>query len=98
MAWGVENFVEDYESVGDFPLIDACDPTGNATIQNGVLEAFVAVPLQPWPPGLKQPWLDYTKVGGTHILNVTSTTNLLGQYTVPRSALPHRTDDWRQTR
>ena len=98
MAWGVENFVEDYESVGDFPLIDACDPTGNATIQNGVLEAFGALPLQPWPTGFKQPWLDYTKVGGTYILNVTSTTNLLGQYTVPLSALPHRMDNSLQIR
>src|SRR5256712_473351 len=98
MAWGVENFVEDYESVGDFPLIDACDPTGNATIQNGVLEAFGALPLQPWPAGFKQPWLDYTKVGGTNILNVTSTTNLLGQYTVPLSALPHRMDNALQIR
>src|SRR6266704_2053972 len=98
MAWGVENFVEDYESVGDFPIIDACDPTGNATIQNGVLEAFGALPLQPWPAGFKQPWLDYTKVGGTYILNVTSTTNLLGQYTVPLSALPHRMDNALQIR
>src|SRR5205809_721338 len=98
MAWGVENFVEDYEAVGDFPLIDACDATGNATIQNGVLEAFGALPLSPWPAGFKQPWLDYTKVGGTYILNVTSTTNLLGQMTVPLTALPHRMDNSLQIR
>ncbi len=75
-AWGVENFVEDFEVVGNWGAktgyyIDSCDPAG--TPASGTVA---------WP----------SDFDGLYYMNVTSVTDLNGQLSVPFSTLPQRID------
>src|SRR5437667_268555 len=91
IQYGVENFVEDFEVVGDWPVVDGCDPTGNATLANGQDIALGLLTMVPWPSGVSG--ITPTAPGLKYYINVTSTTNLLGQLTVPLTTNPHRLDN-----
>jgi ABC-type transport system substrate-binding protein len=97
--WGVENFVEDFEVVNNVGVVDACDATGNATGQYGLLLAFNhvfgpgTVPVtNPWPSDFKA-LSDPKTHAGRYFINVTSTTNAFGSMTKTLTALPHRLDN-----
>src|SRR2546422_338486 len=91
IQYGVENFVEDFEVVGDWPVVDGCDSTGNATLANGQDIALGLLTMVPWPSGVTG--ITPTAPGLKYYINVTSTTNLLGQLTVPLTTNPHRLDN-----
>src|SRR2546427_788509 len=91
IQYGVENFVEDFEAVGDWPVVDGCDPTGNATLANGQDIGLGLLTMVPWPSGVTG--ITPTAPGLKYYINVTSTTNLLGQLTVPLTSNPHRLDN-----
>jgi len=91
IQYGVENFVEDFEVVGDWPVVDGCDPTGNATLANGQDIGLGLLTMVPWPSGVTG--ITPTAPGLKYYINVTSTTNLLGQLTVPLTSNPHRLDN-----
>src|SRR2546425_4260752 len=91
IQYGVENFVEDFEVVGDIPVVDGCDSTGNATLANGQNIAFGALTMVTWPSGVTG--ITPSSPGLKYYLNVTSKTNALGQLTVPLTTNPHRLDN-----
>src|SRR5256884_4264159 len=91
IQYGVENFVEDFEVVGDWPVVDGCDSTGNATLANGQDIGLGLLTMVPWPSGVTG--ITPTAPGLKYYINVTSTTNLLGQLTVPLTSNPHRLDN-----
>jgi len=81
-AWGVENFVEDFEVVGNWGsetgyYIDSCNPAGDSTVAT-----------DPWP----------SDFAGTYYINVTSVTDASGKLTLPLTALPHKIDSPIQVR
>ena len=98
LAWGVENFVEDFEVVGNWGrspdglYIDSCNPSGDP----GIDRKFNTTDdvSAPWPNAT----FGTTDFDGTYYINVTSHTDTSGKLTVPLTALPHKVDSPIQVR